>query len=113
MTGEPTFDDWIRAPNIADDPATYRLENEAIARDGRLDAALHELAPWDGLTLLDIGCGTGFWLPRYAERAAHVIGVEPDPDLLPLHEHSENSCKAPARDSRRSRASCVRAGCCS
>ena len=76
--------DWTRAPNIAGDPATYELENEAIARDGRLDSALHELAPWDGRVMLDIGCGTGFWLPRYIERAARVVGVEPDPALLAL-----------------------------
>lgn len=74
--------DWVRAPNIAGDPATYELENEAIARDGRLDAALHRIAPWDGCRLLDIGCGTGFWLPRYAEVARAVVGVEPDPDLV-------------------------------
>ena len=67
------LDDWVRAPNIAGDPDTYELENDAIARDGRLDAALHDIAPWDGRTLLDIGCGTGFWLPRYAELAETVV----------------------------------------
>jgi len=74
--------DWQRAPNIAGDPATYELENEALARDGRLDRTLFELAPWDDRVMVDIGCGTGFWLPRYAERARRVIGVEPDPALL-------------------------------
>ena len=77
-----TPDDWVRAPNIAGDPATYELENEAIERDGRLDAALRDIAPWNSQTLLDIGCGTGFWLPRYANSAARVIGVEPDPQLV-------------------------------
>ncbi len=81
------LDDWIRAPNIAGDPDTSELENEAIARDGRLDAALHQFAPWDSRTLLDIGCGTGFWLGRYAASAGQVIGVEPDPRLVDLaHE---------------------------
>lgn len=74
--------DWVRAPNIAGDPTVYERENEAIARDGRLDAALAAIAPWDGVDLLDIGCGTGFWLPRYAERARTVVGVEPDPQLV-------------------------------
>lgn len=78
------LDDWMRAPNIAGDPATYELENEAIERDGRLDTALHRIAPWDGLHLLDIGCGTGFWLPRYARSADRVVGVEPDPTLVAL-----------------------------
>lgn len=34
--------------------------------------------------MLDLGCGTGFHLPWFAERAAAVIGVEPHPDLLAL-----------------------------
>lgn len=41
-------------------------------------------APWAGRTLLDLGCGSGYWLSGYAEEAAEVIGVEPDPRLLPL-----------------------------
>lgn len=75
-------DDWRVAPNIASDPATYELENAALLRDGRLDEALYALAPWDGRTVVDIGCGTGFWLPIYGDQAGHVIGVEPDPALL-------------------------------
>lgn len=80
------LDDWVGAPNIAGEPETYELENAALARDGRLDAALFDVAPWDGRRLVDIGCGTGFWLPLYADRACDVIGVEPDPALLALAE---------------------------
>lgn len=73
--------DWRPAPNIHRHPDTYELENRALERDGRLDAALHvELEP-RGRVVLDIGCGTGFWLPRWTG-AARVIGVEPDPELL-------------------------------
>lgn len=39
---------------------------------------------WTGRTVLDLGCGTGFHLPRFAESAARVVGVEPHPDLLRL-----------------------------
>jgi ubiquinone/menaquinone biosynthesis C-methylase UbiE len=39
---------------------------------------------WSGLDVLDIGCGTGFHLPRFAATAATVIGVEPHPDLAAL-----------------------------
>jgi SAM-dependent methyltransferase len=42
---------------------------------------MRRLAPWDGRRLVDLGCGTGFWLPGYAGDAARVIGVEPDPAL--------------------------------
>ncbi len=41
-------------------------------------------APWAGRTLLDLGCGSGYWLSGYAGEAAEVIGVEPDPRLVPL-----------------------------
>jgi ubiquinone/menaquinone biosynthesis C-methylase UbiE len=34
--------------------------------------------------VLDIGCGTGFHLPRFAQTAASVVGVEPHPDLVSL-----------------------------
>jgi SAM-dependent methyltransferase len=77
-------EDWVVSPNISTDPATYELENQSLQRDGRLDRALHDLAPWDDRTLVDEGCGTGFWLPVYAQRASAVIGVEPDPALLEL-----------------------------
>ena len=35
-------------------------------------------------TVLDVGCGTGFHLPRFAARRAAVVGVEPHPDLAAL-----------------------------
>lgn len=45
---------------------------------------MRELAPYAGRTLVDLGCGSGYWLPLYAKEAARVIGVEPDPQLLRL-----------------------------
>lgn len=77
-----TFADFVRAPNQADDPDRYDLENAAIDPAGTLDAALREVAPWAGRDVLDLGCGSGFWLPGYARTAASVVGVEPDPTLL-------------------------------
>ena len=65
-------------------PDVYEAENRALQRDGRLDRALYELSPWDDEVLLDIGCGTGFWLPVYAKAAGRVIGVEPDQRLRQL-----------------------------
>ena len=43
-----------------------------------------EVAPWAGLAVLDVGCGTGFHLPRFAATAGSVIGVEPHPSLAAL-----------------------------
>lgn len=42
------------------------------------------LGDWTGRDVLDVGCGTGFHLPRFAETARSVTGVEPHPDLLAL-----------------------------
>lgn len=41
-------------------------------------------AGWRGRTVLDLGCGSGFHLPRFAEEAVPVIGVEPHPGLARL-----------------------------
>jgi SAM-dependent methyltransferase len=75
------FPDWKFAPNIGGHPATYEIENQAVEEAGHVLAAMRVLAPWAGRTLVDLGCGTGFWLPRYAEDAGEVIGIEPDPAL--------------------------------
>jgi SAM-dependent methyltransferase len=75
------FPDWRFAPNIGGHPGVYEVENRGIDPGGHVLAALRRLAPWDGRTLVDLGCGTGFWLPGYARDAARVIGVEPDPAL--------------------------------
>ena len=74
----------IASPNIWNHTATYELENRAADPDGRLWAAMESRADWSGRTVLDLGCGTGFHLPRFAERAARVIGVEPHTGLCQL-----------------------------
>src|SRR3981081_125056 len=80
-TARAAFPDWRFAPNIGGHPGLYEIENRALDPDGHLLAALRHLAPWDGRTIVDLGCGTGFWLAGYARDAARVIGVEPDPAL--------------------------------
>jgi SAM-dependent methyltransferase len=76
-----TFPDWVFAPNIGEHPGIYEIENSALDPGGHVLAAMHRLAPWDGRTLVDLGCGTGFWLTGYARDAARVVGIEPDPAL--------------------------------
>jgi SAM-dependent methyltransferase len=75
------FPDWRFAPNIGGHPDIYEIENRALDPDGHVLNAMRNLAPWDGRTLVDLGCGTGFWLAGYAREAARVIGIEPDPQL--------------------------------
>ena len=71
----------IRSPNIWDAPDVYELENLASDRAGVIDTTIGALHPWEGSTVLDIGCGTGFHLPRFAGLGARSVGVEPH---LPL-----------------------------
>jgi SAM-dependent methyltransferase len=77
----------VPSPNIWHHTATYETENRAVDPEGRLEAAMTALlgdAGWAGRTVLDLGCGSGFHLPRFAELAASVVGVEPHPDLVAL-----------------------------
>lgn len=72
------------SPNIWHHTSTYEVENRAVDPHGRLSAALHGAVDWSGMTVLDLGCGTGFHLPFFAGAAARVIGVEPHPDLVAI-----------------------------
>ena len=78
------IDGAVPSPNIWQHPATYELENRCADPDGAIETAMRELAGWAGRTFLDLGCGTGFHLPRWAAEAAAVIGVEPHADLLTI-----------------------------
>jgi ubiquinone/menaquinone biosynthesis C-methylase UbiE len=49
-----------------------------------IEAAMAAAASWSGRTVLDLGCGSGFHLPRFAATAGRVYGVEPHPALLRL-----------------------------
>jgi SAM-dependent methyltransferase len=79
-----TLPDFRPAPNQGGNVELYELENQALDPGGHLLAAMRARAPWAGRALLDLGCGSGYWLPGYAGEAAQVIGVEPDPRLVPL-----------------------------
>jgi SAM-dependent methyltransferase len=74
----------IPSPNIWEHTATYEVENRAFDPDDLVFTAMAARTSWAGRTVLDLGCGTGFHLPRFAESAASVIGVEPHPDLAAL-----------------------------
>ncbi|HET7683014.1 MAG TPA: class I SAM-dependent methyltransferase [Marmoricola sp.] len=87
--GRPDLSDPISpgarpSPNIWNSPETYEIENRAVDRAGRLAALLRSLASWEGRHVLDVGCGTGFHLPWFAETAATVTGVEPHPALADI-----------------------------
>ncbi|MBS2939686.1 class I SAM-dependent methyltransferase [Nocardioides sp. J2M5] len=45
---------------------------------------MREIGDWSGRTVLDVGCGSGFHLPTWAQAAQRVVGVEPHPPLAAL-----------------------------
>lgn len=46
--------------------------------------SLHRLIRFDGLRLLEVGCGDGRLLRHYADHAGLAVGVDPDPDEAAL-----------------------------
>jgi SAM-dependent methyltransferase len=77
-------DGVVPSPNIWNDPGTYELENRGVDPDGVIEAAMRRIRPWEDAHVLDVGCGTGFHLPRFSAVARRVTGVEPHPPLLAL-----------------------------
>ena len=49
-----------------------------------IERTIRGLADWSGRDVLDVGCGTGFHLPRFAADARSVVGVEPHPPLVAI-----------------------------
>ncbi len=72
----------IPSPNIWNHPAAYEVQNLATDPDGVIASTIDSIRPYADSVVLDIGCGTGFHLPRFAETASRVIGVEPHPALM-------------------------------
>jgi ubiquinone/menaquinone biosynthesis C-methylase UbiE len=50
--------------------------------EGVETAALRQLAPMDGLRVLELGCGDGRLTFRYAHDAESVLAVDPDEDQI-------------------------------
>ncbi len=71
----------VPSPNIWHHPQVYETENRALDPERRIEQAMASVASWAGRDVLDVGCGTGYHLPRWAATARSVTGVEPHPDL--------------------------------
>jgi ubiquinone/menaquinone biosynthesis C-methylase UbiE len=77
--------DLTPSPNIWGAPDVYETENLGVDRDGLIESAMEALHPLAGTDLVDVGCGSGFHLPRFAGLGARsIVGVEPHPPLLEL-----------------------------
>ena len=78
------------SPNIWRWPDVYEAENAAQDATGALWEALEEVVELEGVDVVDVGCGDGYHLPRFATRARRVTGVEPHP---PLVERARRRCE--------------------
>ena len=74
----------VPSPNIWHHTDLYELENRAADPERRIEAAIRAHFDWADHDVLDLGCGTGFHLPRWADDARTVVGVEPHPDLVAI-----------------------------
>ncbi len=74
---QPEFPGVHHSPNIVDTPAVYEVENLAADRECLIESAMERVKPWGKAVLADIGAGTGYHAVRFAEKAKHVIAVEP------------------------------------
>ncbi len=72
------------SPNIWFHPDVYELENRSVDPDQRIETAMRDIFDWSGRDVLDVGCGSGFHLPRWAHDAGSVTGVEPHPGLVAI-----------------------------
>ncbi|HEY6795647.1 MAG TPA: class I SAM-dependent methyltransferase [Kineosporiaceae bacterium] len=89
----------IPSPNIWNSPDVYELENRAVDPDGVIEATMRGVRDLAGAHVLDVGCGSGFHLPRFAAEAARVIGVEPHAPLRALaRRRTERLAKVEVRD---------------
>jgi ubiquinone/menaquinone biosynthesis C-methylase UbiE len=77
----PSVHDYLpgvhRSPNIQRSPDVYEIENRALDREGKIEAAMREISGWKDRIVVDMGCGTGYYIPTFHEDAAHIYAVEP------------------------------------
>ncbi len=72
------------SPNIWHHTDAYELENRCADPDQHIESAMLRLFDWAGRDVVDVGCGAGFHLGRWAAGARSVVGVEPHPGLAAL-----------------------------
>lgn len=66
----------------AQDSETYEWENRIADPEGRIEAVMGEIVPFEDTTIIDIGAGSAFHALRFAETAEHVYAIEPAPGML-------------------------------
>lgn len=74
----------LPSPNIWRWPRLYEIENRAQDVHDEVWRVVREFCDWSGRDVVDVGCGGGFHLPRFAATARSVIGVEPHAGLVAM-----------------------------
>ncbi|EHR60066.1 class I SAM-dependent methyltransferase [Saccharomonospora cyanea] len=72
----------VPSPNIWYHADVYERENQVQDVDDAIWEHLATQVPWNGADVVDVGCGAGFHLPRFAATANSVVGIEPHPPLV-------------------------------
>jgi SAM-dependent methyltransferase len=85
----------IPSPNVWNSPDVYEIENLGVDRAHVIEEAMRRIDDWAGKDVIDIGCGTGFHLPHFAETARSVVGVEPHPPHVSVREEGAASIEVP------------------
>jgi len=80
----PPVEAAIPSPNIWHSPDVYEIENRGVDPQGLIETAMAGIHDWTGQRVLDVGCGSGFHLPRFARSAGTVVGIEPHQPLADL-----------------------------
>jgi len=62
----------------------FNLLAQAVDPEGCIPAAMQAVAPIEDRVLLDVGAGVGDRTILYAQLAAQVYALEPDPTVLPI-----------------------------
>lgn len=66
----------------ADYEAWYHTPRGAWVGAAEFSLMMSLLRPVTGRTLLDVGCGSGWFSRRFSENGLHVTGVDPDLDAI-------------------------------
>jgi SAM-dependent methyltransferase len=74
----------IPSPNIWANPDVYEVENRGVDPEALIETAMAGIHDWAGQRVLDVGCGSGFHVPLFAQSASSVVGVEPHEPLANL-----------------------------
>jgi len=67
--------------------AWYRTRKGAWISERETRLLLRLLRPSPGMSLLDVGSGTGHFTRRFADFGLRVTGLEPDPEILRFARH--------------------------